>query len=145
MSNTRQILAGNITNNGSKGSIEKYNAEHVELESSNRLIIEHGNNDSDVTLQGRFHAYQFHAKSDRRLKSNIANLENTSDIFDKLYPKTYNLNHESKKSYGLIAQDLEELLPELVHTNEDGIKSISYIELIPILIAEIKTLKQLIN
>lgn len=43
-------------------------------------------------------------------------------------------NNGNKLTYGLSAQDLEQVYPEMVHTDEDGIKSIFYTELIPVLI-----------
>ncbi len=51
--------------------------------------------------------------------------------------------------YGFIAQELEESVPELVHEIEtplDGkIKSVNYIEIIPLLLLKIKDLQNQIN
>jgi hypothetical protein len=53
------------------------------------------------------------------------------------------ISDQNKKRYGLIAQEVEELYPELVNTNEtDGMKSMNYIELIPLLLEQIKDLKK---
>ena len=53
------------------------------------------------------------------------------------------ISAQNKKRYGLIAQEVEELYPELVNTNEtDGMKSLNYIELIPLLLEQIKELKK---
>jgi len=83
--------------------------------------------------------------SDRRLKENIKNIsQNDKDKVLQLVPKTYNMiSDQNKKRYGLIAQEVEELYPELVNTNEtDGMKSMNYIELIPLLLEQIKDLKK---
>ena len=83
--------------------------------------------------------------SDRRLKENIKNIsQNDKDKVLQLVPKTYNMiSDQNKKRYGLIAQEVEELYPELVNTNEtDGMKSLNYIELIPLLLEQIKELKK---
>ena len=83
--------------------------------------------------------------SDRRLKENIENIsQNDKDKVLQLVPKTYNMiSDQNKKRYGLIAQEVEELYPELVNTNEtDGMKSLNYIELIPLLLEQIKDLKK---
>jgi len=46
-----------------------------------------------------------------------------------------------KKHYGLIAQDLQELYPDLVYEGDDGYLSINYTGIIPLLIQSIKELK----
>lgn len=46
-----------------------------------------------------------------------------------------------KKHYGLIAQDLQELYPDLVYKGDDGYLSINYTGIIPLLIQSIKELK----
>jgi hypothetical protein len=95
----------------------------------------------NLTLQGKYIN-----TSDRRLKENIKNIsQNDKDKVLQLVPKTYNMIDDDKKSkrYGLIAQEVEELYPELVNTNEtNGIKSMNYIELIPLLLEQIKELKK---
>jgi hypothetical protein len=46
-----------------------------------------------------------------------------------------------KKHYGLIAQDLQELYPDLVYEGDDGYLSINYTGIIPLLIQSLKELK----
>ena len=46
------------------------------------------------------------------------------------------------KRFGLIAQELQKVYPELVHTNQEGYLSVNYIDLIPILIDAVKTLNE---
>lgn len=46
----------------------------------------------------------------------------------------------SKKHYGISAEQLEEIFPDLVYTNTDGTKSINYMEMIPLLIQAINEL-----
>ena len=52
------------------------------------------------------------------------------------------MTKKKTKRYGLIAQEVEELYPELVSTGHDGMKSMNYIELIPLLLDQIKELKK---
>jgi hypothetical protein len=61
--------------------------------------------------------------SDRKLKKNIADFSSAMDIIGKLQPKSYEyrqdgnfkyMNLPEGKHYGLIAQDLEQVLPNLV-------------------------------
>jgi hypothetical protein len=85
----------------------------------------------------------FTNSSDRRLKENIKNIsENDKDKVLQLVPKTYNMINEKQKRYGLIAQEVEELYPELVSEDDKGMKSLNYIELIPLLLEQIKELKK---
>ena len=95
----------------------------------------------NLTYDGAF------GKSDRRLKENIKNIsENDKDKVLQLVPKTYNMIDDEKKSkrFGLIAQEVEELYPELVSTDDKGMKSMNYMELIPLLLEQIKELKKYI-
>ena len=57
-------------------------------------------------------------------------------------PSAYDLNSPLLKTdhYGLIAQELKEIYPELIIEGEDGFLSINYIELIPILIKTVQEL-----
>jgi hypothetical protein len=47
-------------------------------------------------------------------------------------------NFPSGLQLGVIAQDVEKILPELVHTDADGLKSVDYVKMIPLLIEAIK-------
>ena len=92
--------------------------------------------------------------SDASLKENINNLP--ADFCDnilKIIPKKYNFkNDENKKErYGVIAQELEEIFPELIVntgnidlTNEK-IKTVNYLELIPIMIVKMKSMQEEID
>ena len=73
-------------------------------------------------------ATNFLLSSDIRLKNNIKPL-NVEPVDVNYYE--YNLKSDpSQKRYGVIAQELEENHPELVNTNEVGMKSVSYIDLL---------------
>ena len=142
---SKQILIGNCSTEGSKGTVEKYQSEYTVMESTPRFIIQHKQNESDVTLQGNFVATSFHARSDKRLKENIGNLKNSLDIVKQLDGKEYNFIDRSRKSYGFIAQDIERILPDIVDDDKNGIKSISYGDIIPILSNAIKELTKKIE
>ena len=80
--------------------------------------------------------------SDIRLKNDIQDLEYGLNEVLALQPKSYHWKkHTSfRKSLGLIAQDVASVITEIVHETEDDEKtlSISYIELIPVLIKAIQ-------
>ena len=99
--------------------------------------------------------------SDLHLKENIELLSQDKS-FDvngvlKLWPVKYNYIQDTNKKlhYGLIAQDVEEYFPELVHTtNRDETdkkstpaqtKSVNYIELIPIMLCKMQKMQKEID
>jgi hypothetical protein len=84
--------------------------------------------------------------SDIALKDNIKLIQNPDLLFE-IEPKQYTFltDFEKKLHYGIIAQDLEALFPNLVSTivlDDTQVKTINYIELIPLLIYQIKELKK---
>jgi hypothetical protein len=85
--------------------------------------------------------------SDQRLKTNISTLENALYRVTKLEGVTYNLKSdpEGKAHTGLIAQDVEYVIPEAVSENEDGIKSVAYGNLVGLLVEAIKEQQVQIN
>lgn len=86
--------------------------------------------------------------SDRRLKKNIEDLEFSGlNTIQKLKPKKYEWIDNDKPDFGLIAQDVEEIkeLERIVHTRKNGLKSINYTGLIPILIKSIQEQQKQIN
>jgi len=84
--------------------------------------------------------------SDARLKKNITPISSALDKVKKMQGVTYNWRKdindnnglEDGTQYGLIAQELEKIIPELVHTDKEGWKSIEYSHLVPVLIEAIK-------
>jgi len=105
----------------------------------------------NITAQGEVTAYQ---SSDKRLKSNITPITSSLSIIDKLNPVSFqwndkavelnNTKNTSSRNYGVIAQELEEVLPDLVHQT-NGFKSVDYIQLIGVLLAGMKELNNKIK
>jgi hypothetical protein len=85
--------------------------------------------------------------SSRRFKTNIRDLEDVSEKFDKLRPVRFNPieGHGDVESehIGLIAEEVEELWPEFITHNTEGLTTgITYDRMISVLIKEIQTLKR---
>ena len=78
--------------------------------------------------------------SDKNLKTNIATIENAVDIVNKLRGVNFNWINDGKPSMGLIAQEVEEVIPELVKTETDGTKTLHYTAMIGLLIEAVKEL-----
>ena len=86
--------------------------------------------------------------SDKRLKKDIAPLNYGLNEILQLTPKSYYWKNreQNKKSLGLIAQDVQPILKELVNKNDkDGMLSVNYTELIPILINAIQEQQTIIE
>ena len=88
---------------------------------------------------------QYLQGSDRRIKNNIENINNSqvNDLL-KLNPKTYSYKDDvdNTKRFGFIAQDVEQIYPEMVTIGPNGMKSMNYTDIIPLTVANIKDLKQ---
>ena len=76
------------------------------------------------------------AYSDKRLKRNIQTIDNALDTVHNLRGVTF--EKSLKPSIGVIAQEVEEVLPELVNTDADGMKSVAYGNIVGVLIEAIK-------
>lgn len=87
---------------------------------------------------GTLFSTNFASSSDENLKNNIETIHNGLDIIKQINPVSFNWRDTGSKSYGVIAQELERLLPELVYDGE--MKSVNYNSLIGFLIAAVKEL-----
>jgi len=91
---------------------------------------------------GDLSAREFSATSDERLKSDITILNNALDRVIMLRGVSYKFTDTGKASIGLIAQEVESVVPEVVTTKEDGYKTINYGTMVGLLVEAIKELKQ---
>ena len=82
--------------------------------------------------------------SDEKLKKNIKVLNSNLESVLSLTPKEfeYKADKESKRRFGFMASEVEEVLPELVSTDDKGNKGIDITEMIPLLVGAIKELKK---
>ena len=84
----------------------------------------------------------FVATSDRRLKSDISTISNALGLVKNMRGVYFTRLGQSKRSVGVIAQEVEEVLPEVVHTGDDEMKSVSYGNIVGLLIEANKELTQ---
>ncbi|RLD90949.1 MAG: hypothetical protein DRJ09_02695, partial [Bacteroidetes bacterium] len=78
--------------------------------------------------------------SDRRWKTNITKIDNPITKLQNINGYYYNWKSSKDKSrqVGVIAQEVESVLPEIVSTDENGYKSLDYSKLTPLLIEAVK-------
>ena len=119
--------------------------------------------DVDVVVSGTATITSLNTPSDIRIKENIeyvGNNEGRADIHSRMmdvHVISYNLkksapetddtvtttvedDRPSKTFYGVSAQELRELFPDLVEEGQDGYLAVNYIELIPMLICSVQEL-----
>jgi hypothetical protein len=84
-------------------------------------------------------ATDFNSTSDAILKKDIESINGLAILSD-INPVQFNWKNSGKRSYGVIAQELEKVLPELVGEREDGMKSVAYVPMIALLIDAVKKL-----
>ena len=91
--------------------------------------------------------YGYGTGSDERIKTNIKTIENALDKTLLLRGVNYNdiRIEPDKLKMGLIAQEVELVIPEVVHTDDKGIKSIEYQNKVGLLFEAIKEQQQQIN
>ena len=86
---------------------------------------------------------RFYTRSDIRIKKDIENLtDNHLDKLDRLVPKSYKFKNDGLEHFGFIAQDVEKEFPNLVSTDIEGLKSVNYLEMIPLLLHKINDLER---
>jgi hypothetical protein len=81
------------------------------------------------------------ASSDQRLKINVETIENSLQKVTQLRGVSYTSLQNDKKGIGVIAQEAEKIIPEVVQENADGYLSVAYGNITGLLIEAIKELK----
>lgn len=132
----------------------------VSLTDSKLTILPGGNVGIGVTnptyklqVAGKLKTNGVNETSDARLKKNVEPISSALEKVLSMNGLTYDwkseefpeLSFESGRQYGLLAQELEKIIPELVETDDNGWKSIEYSHIVPILIEAIKEQQSLIE
>jgi hypothetical protein len=79
------------------------------------------------------------ANSDLTLKKNLLKIENALEKVEQINGYTYELKEDdSKRHAGVIAQEIQEVLPEIVNTGNDGLMGVEYGNISALLIEAIK-------
>lgn len=89
---------------------------------------------------GTLYATGFSSLSDETQKTNIVTIDNALTTVKQINSVKFEFKDGGKKSAGVIAQQLEQILPDLVNTADNGLKSVDYSGLIGYLIGAVKEL-----
>lgn len=87
----------------------------------------------NFTAAGNITAY-----SDETLKANIQTIDNALDTVVKLRGVRYRRKDNGEFGIGVVAQEVQQHVPEVVHTNEDSLLSVSYGNMVGLLIEAMK-------
>ena len=102
---------------------------------------------SDNSVQVKGDITAFHS-SDKRLKKNIVTIQNPLEKIKKIGGYTFEwipskgIHSNKGDDVGIIAQEVEEIIPEIVTTRDNGYKAVKYEKLTPLLIEAIKELSK---
>jgi hypothetical protein len=129
-------LTGNVTGNVT-GNLTGNVTGDVTGDVTGATITLSGNISAvDGTFSGDVSADDFNSTSDKRLKSNIKPLNDALQKVKQL--KGVSFEMDNKQKIGVIAQEIQKVIPEVVNTKEDGYLSVSYGNIVGLLIEAIK-------
>lgn len=104
-------------------------------------------------VNGKIRTNAINETSDGRLKKDITSISNASELVKAINGVTYywrtdefpEMKLEDRLQYGVIAQEIEKVVPELVNTDSEGWKSVEYTHLVPILLEALKEQLQVVE
>jgi len=129
--------------NANKGTVWNMKVQSTDIYQTSQVVFEFGginafkvNGIGNAVLAGTLTQ-----NSDKRLKKNIIPLKNPLQKIMNVSGYTYNWidsERDHSEQIGFIAQDLEKEFPQLVKTDDKGMKSVAYANMVPILVEAIK-------
>lgn len=104
------------------------------------------NDNGDFHADGNIFAYSTSTGSDIKLKDNVETIPNALEKLDAITGCTWDWKHNNKEGAGVIAQDLEKVLPSAVSetkdlNSEDTFKTVEYNQVVGLLVQAVKELK----
>jgi len=143
---TVELLGENITVNGTYPSFQITGSINTDTTytASNGLILSgstflmSGTYSGSLNVTGDITAY---SSSDRRLKDNITPISNPIEKIMSIGGYEYDWNTKSNKEghdIGVIAQEIEKILPDIVKIRGDGYKAVNYERIVALLIEAVK-------
>jgi hypothetical protein len=135
--------AGTLTVTGAGGVIAPKFTDY----NNGSFYLDPSSTGTSLNVAGDVVAY---ASSDIRFKNNVLPITNALDKINKIGGYTFEWNEKShketgKKDIGVIAQEVEEILPEIVDTRDNGYKAVDYSKLTALLIQSVKEQQVIID
>ena len=126
------------SNDGSGSGLDADLLDGLDSASSNTVSTIVARDASGNFSAGAITAIDFNSTSDERKKTDIQTAP--SDIIQQLRGVEFRWTENGVWSSGVIAQEVEQIIPNAVSTSEDGFKTVNYNSLIAYLIEAIKDL-----
>ncbi|KAG2771471.1 hypothetical protein Pcac1_g17546 [Phytophthora cactorum] len=103
----------------------------------------------DLRCAGTIYGTVVTTPSDRRLKTTIQDLSSSQEIIRQLHPVTYEWRRDQFPSrnfpggvfHGFLADEVEQILPDLVEEDADGWKSLNYVGIVPHLVRAVQEMQ----
>lgn len=90
---------------------------------------------------GTITATAYYISSDRNLKDNIRDIVDPHGLLEAVHGRHYTWQKDGVPAFGVIAQDVNSVMPEAVQKTEDGTLAVEYDQLLPAMIEATKDLK----
>ncbi|MBC8416915.1 tail fiber domain-containing protein [bacterium] len=124
---------------------QRYDGTEVSNTYGNTLVLRDSSGNFEVNKITAYDDVIVAASSDINLKTDIKTLTGSLQKISKIRGTKFNWDARKDtpyegSDYGVIAQEVEEIFPEMVVTRENGIKAVRYDRLIPVLIEAVKEL-----
>ena len=141
------LSSGNATNSGTQRLV-------VNGDGGTKITKSLGVGANASTTTGRIDASNdivAYSSSDIRLKDNIKSIDKALDKVNKIQGIEFDwiekeeVHGNSGHDVGVIAQEIEKVLPEVVDTRDNGYKAVKYEKLVPLLIEAIKDLSRQVD
>ena len=137
------------TSSSSQGRIQYSNAsdsmalhtngsERMRIDSSGNLLVGTTSGSDKITVNGTVSATNFNTTSDATLKTNVETLTGSLDAVKSLRGVSFDWIENGGSEVGFIAQEVEEVIPDVVSTNDQGIKSVKYGNVVALLVEALK-------
>jgi len=97
---------------------------------------------SGATFTGDVTAPNFNTTSDAAVKDDIMTIDSPLSVLSDLRGVNFDWKQTGKKSMGVVAQEVENVLPYLVATDSNGLKSVNYQAMVGLLIESVKDLQE---
>lgn len=145
ISATTEVTSDNVTFTGNNVTFGNNTSVLIEGDFTYNRAITFTDVDilNDLTVTGNVSANvitanDFNSLSDINLKENVNTLTHSIDIVNSLNPVSFVWKDSQKKAYGLIAQEVQEILPDIVSKDDRGNLTVAYTQIISMLIQTVQ-------
>lgn len=120
-----EMVSTKVPKYGTNGAIHTGDLSIYDGDRSLRASFTYDSGRNYVTTNARIKASDFYITSDRDMKDNLEAIDSALDKVKQLKGYTYHLKGTIGRSAGIIAQDVQAVLPEAVSRNKEGMLSVS--------------------